>query len=275
MKLRMFQAPANRDILASCSVTRSHSTGRCVSRDRRSFARVVCPPLFALAALVVPASPQSQTVTFTNGPCCKVVWENGHGFYSIQDQDVLVTVSGPSNYSASLHSVFVSVAVLGKYPKDVNPQMFRAIANDADHTILPYLDMDQKAAHDRHRRSVSSGILLAIAGGASGAAAAQPQNVTVNNSNGTSSTITYTDPSAQNAANAQTSASVEASHQAVQRSYEAETQGLLRRNTVAEGKSVAGVVYFQGPKKMKATMKGFTPLAAVEIVLDGKTYRFQ
>jgi hypothetical protein len=144
-----------------------------------------------------------SVVRFAEGPCCKVVWENGKAFYVIYDKDVSVMISGPSNYSASLHSVYVSILAIGDTPIDVNPALFGAVADDPNHTPLPYLDMDVKAEHDRHHRAVVSGMLLALSAGASGAAASMPQTATVNNSNGTSSTITYTDPNAQANANAQ------------------------------------------------------------------------
>jgi hypothetical protein len=233
---------------------------------------------YLLLLLALSSAALGQTaapiVTFAEGPCCKVIWENGKAFYVINDDGVSVMVSGPSNYSASLHSVYVSILATGNTPLDINPALFTAIADDPKHTALPYLDMDIKAEHDRHHRAVISGILLALSAGASGAAAASPQTATVNNSDGTSSTITYTDPNAQANANAQAAANGAAARQNIQERYVAQTSGLLRHNTIEKGKFAAGVVYFQGPKGMKATKKGFTPLAAIEIPINGTIYKF-
>ncbi|HMF65760.1 MAG TPA: hypothetical protein VK608_16860 [Edaphobacter sp.] len=218
---------------------------------------------------------QLKVVSFVDGPCCKVVWQNGKAFYLIQDENVSVMVSGPSNYSARLHSVYVQVRQDGDGPLDVNPADFKVIADDDAKTEIPYLDMDVKAEHDRKHKSLISGILLGIASGASGAAAAAPQMATVNNSDGTSSTITYSDPAAQANANAEARADGKNARANIQAVYDAKTSGLLRHNTLQKSQIASGNVYFEGPKGMKNAKKDFTPLVSIDILINGTIYRFQ
>jgi hypothetical protein len=150
---------------------------------------------YLILLLCLSSSAFGQAVlTFTDGPCCRVVWQDGKAFYVMQDANTTVVISGPSNYSASLHSVQIQIRQDGDTPIDVDPARFEAVAEDPQHTQLAYLDMNAKATHNRKRRAIISGILLGISAGASGAAASMPQTATVNNSDGTSSTITYTDP---------------------------------------------------------------------------------
>jgi len=205
---------------------------------------------------------------------CKIIWENGKRFYVIYDDNLSVMISSPSNYSASLHSVYVSVLATNGTLVDVNPTLFTAVADDPTQTKLPYLDMAAKAEHDRHHRAVVSGILLALSAGASGAAASMPRTATVNNSDGTSSTVSYTDPNAQADANAQAAANSMAASQNNDAAYAQQTAGLMLHNTISNGKFASGIVYFQGPKHMKATKKGFTPLLGIDLPINGKIYRF-
>src|ERR1700733_557312 len=216
----------------------------------RFLALFLCLSSFTFSQNVLPV------ITYADGPCCRTIWSNGKASYLIQDQNVSVLVSGPSNYSASLHSVWISVRQDGDTILDIDPTKFVATADDSNQTLLPYLDMDAKAEHDRKHKRMVGGILLAISAGASGAAAASPQTATVNNSDGTSSTITYTDPNAQARANAQAAENGKAMRSNIQAHYEAQTSGLLRHTTSSKGVIVSGTVYFQGPKHMKATKKG-------------------
>jgi hypothetical protein len=228
-----------------------------------------------LLCLAAPALSQAPVVLFADAPCCLTVWRDGKASYVIRDANVTVIISGSSNYSVSLHSVEVAVRQDGDIPLDVNPANFSVVASDPNHTVLPYLDMDTKAAKDRKHNSFLSGLLVGITAAASGAAAGLPQTATVNNSDGTSSTITYTDPNAQANANAQAQANSKVASAGVAAKYVAQTAGLLRRNTLHKDEIVSGTVYFQGPKGMKATKHGFTPLASIDIPINGIIYRFQ
>jgi hypothetical protein len=223
----------------------------------------------------VTALAQPSLITFSPGECCSTAYQDGKAYYVIRDANVSVMVSAPANYSARLHSVFVSVLQLGDTPVDVNPATFSATAEDADHTVLPYLNEDERAEKERKHKARVSGILLAISAGASGAAAASPQTATVNNSDGTSSTITYTDPNAQARANAQAAEQGDAVRQSIRAAHDSKVKDLLRRNTLQRGGSASGVVYFEGPKGMKNTKKGFTPVAHLDIPVNGTIYRFQ
>ncbi|MDP9051734.1 MAG: hypothetical protein M3O31_13600 [Acidobacteriota bacterium] len=218
---------------------------------------------------------QAPVVLFADAPCCLTVWKNGKASYVIRDANVTIIISGPSNYSASLYSVEVAVRQDGDIPLDVNPATFSVVASDPNHSVLPYLDMDARAAKDRKHDSLLSGIMVGLAAAASGAAAASPQTATVNNSDGTSSTVTYTDPNAQANANAQAEENGRLAVAGVAAKYTAQTAGLLRRNTLHKDETVSGTVYFQGPKTMKATKHGFTPLESIDIPINGTIYRFQ
>ena len=229
-----------------------------------------------LVALSLSASvSQAQKVIgFTPGPCCRDVWVDGKHFYIIQDQNVTVAVGSPQNFSARLHAVEVQVRQDGDTPVDVNPALFSASAMDDQKTPLPYLDYEVRVEHDRKHHSLLSGILNGVAAAGAGASASQPQTATVNNSNGTASTITYTDPNAAREVNDASAAKAAADQRAIDRRAEENASGLLKHNTLSKGQTVIGLVYFEGPKGMKPVKKGFTPMAGVDIVLSGTTYRF-
>jgi hypothetical protein len=56
--------------------------------------------------------------------------------------------------------------------------------------------------------------------------------------------------------------------QSIRAAHDAKVSNLLRRNTLQMGGSASGVVYFEGPKGMKNTKKGFTPVAHLDIPVN-------
>lgn len=215
---------------------------------------------------------QPRVVAYTEGSCCSVVYENGIAYFVIVDGSTSVVLSRMSDYSARIPSFYISIKNLGKLPLDVDPSLFSATENN--NTLLSYLDMDAKAAKDLKRHNKNSLLLMMLVGGLNGAAAAQPQVATVNNSNGSNSTVTYVDPNAQIEANdrtAQLGSQVRSRNNEI---FETSTINVLRRNTLQENGSVAGVVYFASPSGMKAAKKASIPMQHVDIVLDGTIYRF-
>ena len=215
-----------------------------------------------------------KIVTYSDGPCCKAVWVNGQRFYIIRDDNVSVAVGPPQNFSARLHAVEVEVRQDGNTSVEVDPATFKAWAADDVKTPLPYVDMEGRAEHDRKHRSLMAGILNGVAAAGGGAAAATPQTATVNNSNGTSSTITYTDPDAVARTNETSATNARKTQEAINTRRDVTVAGLLQHNTLSRGQIVSDLVYFEGPKGMKPTKKGFTPMANVAIVLNGTTYVF-
>jgi hypothetical protein len=213
-----------------------------------------CPTITGSAVALAEAPP--PVVTYAEGLRCRTIWHNGKASYLIQDANVSILVSAASNYSASLHSVWVSVRQDGESTLDIDPTKFEAFADDEPHTALPYLDMDAKEEHDRKHKYIVGRNTLGNLAGASGGAAATPQTATVNNSDGTSSTITCTDPNAQAKSNAQAQANEERIRSNIQAHDESQTSGLLRHTTSYKGIVISGTVYFQGPNHMKATKKG-------------------
>jgi hypothetical protein len=204
---------------------------------------------FSVAALAQPS-----VVTFSPGECCSTIYQDGKAYHVIRDANVSVMVSASANYSARLHSVFVSVLQLSDTPVDVNPATFSATAEDVNQTVLPYLDEDERAEKERkHKRAcLVFCLLLALA---PLVLPASPQTATVNNSDGTSSTITYTDPNAQARTNAQATEQGNEVRQSIRAAHDAKVSNLLRRNTLQKGGSASGVVYFEGPKGMKNTRR--------------------
>jgi hypothetical protein len=115
---------------------------------------------FSVAALAQPS-----VVTFSPGECCSTIYQDGKAYHVIRDANVSVMVSASANYSARLHSVFVSVLQLSDTPVDVNPATFSATAEDVNQTVLPYLDEDERAEKERkHKRAcLVFCLLLALA----------------------------------------------------------------------------------------------------------------
>lgn len=183
------------------------------------------------------------------------------------DGNTVVKIDDPVNRGHGEFSVDLTVAQFDSGMAEVIPEDFSALFSDAAHTRLVFANRDQEIDHHA-KKSMWAGVLLA---GMAGAAAAQPQTATVNNSDGTSSTITYTDPVAQQRANEQ---AAETGHAIRQRAIDAKV-GLLHRNTVEPGQSVSGTVFFKRVKGSNVKIGSKDRLFAVDIPINGVVFRFQ
>jgi hypothetical protein len=85
---------------------------------------------------------------------------------------------------------------------------------------------------------------------------------------GTTSTVTYHDPTAD----ANVSRPAEARAEAINAEYAAATSTVLRENTLFKGHQVAGLIYFSKPKTLKDKK---AVLAEIDVPIGGKVYRFQ
>ena len=190
--------------------------------------------------------PRIITFNASDSKCCKISFVDGKRFIQMQDGDTLVGISEPINSGHGEFSVYVAISELGTGTAEVVPTDFSAWYSDPPHTRFPYMDRDAEVDR-KTKHSMWLGILAAGLGGAS---AGSPRQASINNSDGTSSTVTYTDPNAQSLANAQSAQTFQAIKQ---RSIDAKT-GLLHRNTVGQGASAGGVVFFKKPNSTKEAL---------------------
>lgn len=212
-------------------------------------------------------NPKIITFNAKDSSCCKILFVDGKRFVQVTEGDTVVGIGEPVNDGHGEFSVFVAVTQMGTGTAEVIPTDFSALYTDPSHTRFPYLDRD-KEVDRRARKSMWVGILAA---GLSGAAAATPQQATVNNSNGTSSTVTYTDPNAQARVNQQSAATNEAIRQ---NAANAKSE-LLRRNTVTSGATASGIVFFKKPKSSKVKVGKRDGLFAIDIPVNGVVFRFE
>jgi hypothetical protein len=198
---------------------------------------------------------------------CREFFNDGTRFIGMFDGPLSVAVSVPVNHGHGKFSVYVIVAQQGPGVAEVIPSDFSAWYTDPPHTRFPYLDRDAEI-DDEAKRSTIAAVIIA---GMGGAAAAQPVQATVHNSNGTSSTVTYTDPTAQQRANEQAAKLIDDSR----RSEASDRNGILHRNTIPDGHSVEGLVFFKKPHSSPLKVGSKDHLFAVDIPINGVVYRFQ
>lgn len=233
------------------------------------FALLLCLSTCLHAVAFGQYSDNPKIITFKakDANCCKILFADGKRFIQITNRDTIVGIGEPVNEGHGEFSVFVAVTQGESGTAEVIPTDFSAWYTDPPHTRFPYVDRDDEV--DGHaRKSMWLGILAA---GLSGAAAATPQQASVHNSDGTNSTVTYTDPNAQARVNQQSAAT----NEAIRQNAADAKSGLFHRNTVTPGTTVSGIVFFKKPKKSKVKVGKKDRLFAVDIPINGVVYRFE
>lgn len=185
-----------------------------------------------------------------NDPCCSLIYSDGVAREHLADNGYEIDVWAPKVRDKSTYSVLVGIQNWTKGPVDVNPVRMGGLTDESTVGLMDSLDGDALVAKENgsaHRGSVIGNFLSGFAAGYSA-----NQTAHVDYSDGTSGTVTVHDKSSVN----------EAEKEAIQRSKEidnisaAESQLMLRRNTVAERGAVSGRVYIQRPKMSKKAHVG-------------------
>lgn len=215
-----------------------------------------------------PALAQNQSASFvwnSSDHCCKVIYEDGRAREQFIDERVLIEVYPPTAYDK--HSERARIIVYnGQHSTsdlDVNPAAVAASADDPAHTILHSASGDQILAKEERSANGRNALASALQGFGAGM---ESHTATVNNPDGSTSTVTYHDPNDQRQANedAATRASDIRNH------YSSLSGTVLRRNTVRPGNFVEGYVYFARPKGLDKKI----PLNAIAIYVAERTYIF-
>lgn len=196
-------------------------------------------------------------------PQCKVVFSDGIPYERFNSSSVLIDIQVPSTYDKHVNYLLVGVVNRSGADLEVNPAGWRAQAEDGDGTEMPVVDADSLFAKDQKKDSRRQAIGNALSGFGAGM---QQHTATVNNSDGSTSTVTYKDPN--DVRNANASAASRATNLSGQ--YARMSSVVLRRNTVAPGGFVVGTVYFERPKGLNKKVA----VGMVSVVIGDTTYLF-
>lgn len=173
---------------------------------------------------------------------CSVLYANGTARERITDAGRIIDVHAPILRDKHTFQVLVGVINVSNSDLDVNPDNMGGLAGDANAIVMRSVDGDariDKATRSAHRWSMLGAAL-------SGFGAGYGSSATVNNSDGSTSTVNYHDDSATR--HVQQDAA--AHHSTISATGALEGSRLLRHNTVAPGNFVMGYVYVEKPKEM-------------------------
>jgi hypothetical protein len=196
-------------------------------------------------AIESPAAQKPIVVRWSlSDPRCTVVYLNGIGHEQFSDGARSIGVYTPIERDKNTYQVLVGVGNLRREALDVDPANMGGLSDDAPQMVMESIDADAKIAKENHSHHGWAILGAALAGGAAGAGS--NKTATVNNSDGSTSTVTYHDDTAtrqaaRNAAN---------NRVAIDARSAKESSHLLRRNTVLHGEEVFGFIYIQKPKGM-------------------------
>ena len=221
--------------------------------------------LSAFGAILSPLLAQQPTTINwgDKGAPFRVIYINGTPVERFEDGKVRIDVFPAFTDRNHSYSVLVGVANTGSGELDVDPSRFSACGDDAQATVFPWVDGGTKIAKEEK----SANRRAALAGGLAGfGAGIQQQTATVTNSDGSTSTVTYHDPSATQRVQD------DAQHGKRARSdrFATLSSQVMRHSTVDPGQFALGRVYFESPKgeSKKAS------IACVVVSLPAAEYRF-
>lgn len=210
----------------------------------------------------VPAKP-ATIVWNIKDPRCKVIYTNGVPRERFQTEKLTIDVWSPYLHDKQTEDIGIGINDVSSGEVDVDPRRFSAQANDAKHTLMPVIDADAKLAKEQQHVRRMQAIGAALSGFGAGMSS---QTATVNNSDGSTSQVTYHDPAATDRVNADAAANAAAttSH------YKEVSRTILRRNTLTNGGFVIGDIYLERPKGLDKKAK----VDAVAMYLGGTVYIF-
>jgi hypothetical protein len=141
------------------------------------------------------------------------------------------------------YTIMLGMVNLGTVPLDVDPANMGGLGSEAPSVVMKSVDGDallMKENRHAHRWAILGAALSGAAAGASTSTA------TVENSDGSTSNVTYHDPNATRAANAD----ARANRDAIDGRTARVASTVLRHNTLGPGEFVVGFVYVERPKGM-------------------------
>ena len=211
--------------------------------------------LFAQApAIQSPTTPKPIIVRWSlSDPRCTVVYVNGIGHEQFSDGGRLIGAYTPIEHDKSTYQVLIGVRNLGREALNVDPANMGGLSDDSPQMVMESIDADAKITKQNHSHHGWAILGAALSGAAAGASS--NKTATVNNSDGSTSTVTYHDDTATRQANVNAANN----RRAIDSKSAKEASHVLRRNTVLQGEDVFGFIYIQRPKGMskKAHVGGF------------------
>ena len=213
-------------------------------------------PYYYHAFLSVPINSQDN-----KSDCCTVIYVNGVPYWTITDGAITVSVGMPQIYDKHYFAQMVFISNSGDTPIEVNPATITATGTDS--SLLASVNGDA-VIEKKHRSAIHRNMWASALAGA-GAGVSQ-NTATVQNSDGTSSTVTYHDPQAD--ADARNAAA--SRRDSIDAKYQASAGTILRRNTLFKGGSAGGLVLFERPKSMDKRGS----LATTTIIAGNTTFYF-
>jgi hypothetical protein len=210
------------------------------------------------------AAEKPKVIKWQSGDaCCKVVFSDGVAYERFSSSSILIDVHAPRVYDKHTDYVIVGVINSTGADLDVDPANWRAEAGDSASTDMPEVNADRLLTNDERKDRRRQMIGNALAGFGAGM---QTRTATVNNSDGSASTVTYKDPTDVQNVNA----SAAASAASLSGHYARMSSAVLRRNTVRTGEFVIGSVYFDRPKHLNKK----TTIGNVALTIGDTIYVF-
>jgi hypothetical protein len=222
--------------------------------------------LIVLASILPAHSQEQKIVMWGTAPNFSIIYHDGVPWEKYEDGLVRIIVLPPTEDSGSRRVYKVKLAITNRKKEDidVDPARFIALSSDPKDSMMMWVDGGQIIAKEERKADRRRRTAAGFAGFAAGAGA---QTATIQNSDGSTSTVQYHDPSAAD----RVIAGSHARANEIQNRFAALDAHVLRRNTISSGNFAAGDVYFEGPKQMdkKAT------IAELDVSVDGTIYQFR
>lgn len=221
--------------------------------------------LTAVIPLLSARAQGHKTVRWGKAPNFSISYYDGVPRERYDDSFLRIVVLPPSTDRGNrgVFSVTIDITNRRREEIDVDPARFIALSSDPKDSKMTWIDGGQILAKEERSADRRRRIAAGLAGFGAGAGT---QTATVYNSDGSTSTVEYHDPTAtdQVAADSRTRA------KEIQDQFAMMQAHVLRRNTVSPGSYVVGNVYFQGRKGMNKKAS----IAELDIPIDGIIYQF-
>lgn len=178
---------------------------------------------------------------------CSVIYLNGSAMERIEDHGRVIDVFAPIRRDKHTFEVMVGVINGTKANIDVDPNKIGGFSDDFAQLPMASLDADSKIAKEERsqQRKVALGTAISA---------------------GSASLNTQNDPLAVNRAEAKGTAE----QVAISNAHSAESNRVLRHNTLAPGSHIGGFVYMERPTKMDKKAN----IGTLVVDLEGTMYIF-
>jgi hypothetical protein len=221
----------------------------------------------ALAIVLVSKSSPAQDITTINwgdkGAPFRTIYIDGRPVERFEDSKVRIDVFPAFTDGSHSYSALIGVVNMGSTELDVDPSRFFACGDDAQATVFPWVNGDAKIAKQEKSANRRAALAAGLAGFGAGM---QQETATVASSDGSTSTVTYHDPSATQ----RVQDDAQQGKKARGDRFATLSSQVMRHNTVEPGHFALGRVYFQSPKDESKK----AAIACIVVRLSTADYRF-